>query len=675
MKQNIEANNFFKEQEQKMDKYPIPAVSAKLGARYSQKKDGRPVLNCSIWAPSASAVILQLYKNYDALEPSFSVPCSYDANTGIWTVSFDTTDPDGFFYTYLITNEKGTKECLDPYSVSMSAFLNDNTSGRGAVINWESPKLNLSRDYVDNRVPIKNKNEAIVYEISVRDFTISPDSSVTEKPGTYLAFIQKLQYLKELGITHIQLMPVLNFYNNNEVVQKPELEKRVQHNNYNWGYDPHSYFSPEGWYSSEPTDPYKRIKELRELIAAAHELGLRVILDVVYNHMAKTDFLEDIVPYYYFRHNEDCSFTSNSGCGNDLATEREMAGRIVQDSTSFWTKEYKVDGFRFDLMGIIESEVMLKSYAGCVLSCPDTFFIGEGWRMYNGKPGTRGIDQDFMGFTSLISVFSDEYRDLLKAGGMNEQGLGFLTGKPTSPERLFYNLTARPGNFISLDPCNVVQYLVCHDGLTLHDTISANYELDPLVESENAELFKRIRIGNFILLTSQGIAFLHGGQERGRTKPGFGAVNECVKAYVRNSYDSSDAVNLIKWTMSDLESNLLKYTTSLINLRKSLGVFNLENYKEISDKVFLLKDSDEFSIGYFIKSENAIYFILVNMNEIEKNFTLSHTEIGKTNSIPLVLVDSENVNLLGLEKPCGVTIKDGEIALKPLSCALIKLEC
>ena len=220
--------------------------------------------------------------------------------------------------------------------------------------------------------------------------------------------IEKIPYLKSLGITHVQLMPVLNFYFTDETKTAYEGSGTVSGNNYNWGYDPHNYFTPEGWYSSNAADPYARVAELRTLINELHKAGLGVLLDVVYNHMGSVSFLDDVVPGYFFRTNAQGKLTSASGCGNDVATERVMARKLIVDSLAYWTREYKVDGFRFDLMGLMDTETVLSGYAAAKAINPDTLFEGEGWKMYNGPAGTSGMDQKYMTKTDSIAVFNDE---------------------------------------------------------------------------------------------------------------------------------------------------------------------------------------------------------------------------------------------------------------------------
>ena len=614
----------------------LPQKDYSLGANFNPSTQE---VSFSLWAPTASSVVVLLFSDGKVSEPSFQFQLSKNTDNGVWTVNCSVDESlDGWFYEFEVTNEKGKIRCLDPYAKSMAAFLNDGTSGRGAIINPENSKYlpqggwsSTDKSEVCETLPeFSDYSQAIVYEISVRDATISSDSPEKDetKKGTYAGFISVLPYIKELGITHIQLLPVMNFYNNNETIKTYENAGTTHGNNYNWGYDPHSYFSPEGWYSTEPENPYSRISELKTLINEAHKLGLRVILDVVYNHMAKTDFLDDIVPNYYFRQVKDGSFTSNSGCGNDVASEHAMTRKLIVDSLVYWTKEYHVDGFRFDLMGLLDAETVMTGYEKCAQIKKDVLFIGEGWKMYNGEKGTVGMDQNYMKKTEKVAVFNDEFRDLAKAGGMSEAGQGFLTGKKISVPDLFCNCCGKPvHNYSVTKPSSNVQYFACHDGLTLHDSIVNNMSIDESTEEGKITAVNRIKLANALLLTSQGIAFLHAGQERGRTKPAFTTAGtsdgETIGNFVKNSYDSSDNINNIVWNLSDLNKDLFEYTKNLIALRKNNSVFTIPTQDEVISRISLLGEyCEDFFMAYKILDERGDWYLFFNSDMQDKNIDL-----------------------------------------------------
>lgn len=639
----------------------IPAVNEKLGCIYSNGS-----ATFKLWAPTSSSAVLNLYKTSSQKDADYAIPMEMNQKTGVWSVEFSETDPDGMYYDYTLQNAKGIVTVLDPYASSMAVDYSDGKFVRAAVIDFESEKAGkIDEPYVN----LEKRENAIIYEISVRDFTSSPDSGVTNIPGTYRAFIEKIPYLKELGITHVQLLPVLNFCNGNETDKAYENSGTVSGNNYNWGYDPHNYFTPEGWYSSDPADPYCRVRELRELINECHKAGIGVLLDVVYNHMGGTSYLDDIVPGYYFRTAATGGFTSNSGCGNDTATERFMMKKLVMDSTSHWILDYKADGFRFDLMGLMEASSVIDSYNLCVKINPSVLFEGEGWKMYNGPKDTFGMDQNYMLKTDKVSVFNDEYRDVFKAGGFNETGRGFITKKGSSSEKLLRNVTGNPVvNYHADQPGDNLNYLVCHDGLTLHDAIVHNLSLDE--HKDRKEIIQRIKLGNFFVMTSQGLSFLHGGQERGRTKPNVtGAKNECIGKFVRNSYDSADNVNQFVWTLDDDYQGLLDYTKGLIQLRKSLEVFRMGNAKKIAKSVKDLELEDNLTFGYTIKDGKALYAVLVNAKT--ENIKIN---VGVSLKSGVIYCDSNTVDVNGIANPSGVKINGSEVELDPLTATVIRIK-
>jgi secreted pullulanase len=647
----------------------IPDNSVKLGCMYDSKED-KAIFN--VWAPSSSTAVLKLYKNDSDKEATKSFNMAKNAENGVWSVTVNGASIDGWFYSYLLDNSNGNNEVLDPYAYSMAAYRNEGGAGRAAVVDMNNTKA-VPSSWSKNYVKLAQREDAIIYEISVRDFTISPDSGVKATPGTYKAFIEKLGYLKSLGITHIQLQPVLNFYYTDETDQTYEENGTSSNNNYNWGYDPHNYFTPEGWYSSNPEDPYSRIKELRMLVDAAHEQGMGVILDVVYNHVANTALLDNVVPGYFFRM-KNGKLLSASGCGNDTASERTMMARLIKDSTKHWVEDYHVDGFRFDLMGLMEVNSVENAYKACAEVDSDVLFEGEGWKMYDGDSSTRGMDQNYMNETNDIAVFNDEFRDAVKAGGYNEDGQGFITGKPVSAKHVFVNMCGTPElNYRADDPGDNVQCLVCHDGLTLHDSVSNNAKLTDTNPDQKAELIAREKIGNVIVLTSQGIAFLHGGQEQGRTKPKLNTSSECVGNFVRNSYDSSDNINQIVWKIDSDYKNLEEYTAGLIALRRSTTAFRLGDADTIANKVSFYEEAlagTIYELAFKISDVDGYnWYIAMNINDTAVSIDLGESLIGAE-----VLVDSQTAGTTVIKNPSNVAINGSVIVLQPYTATIFKIK-
>lgn len=642
----------------------VPGDDINLGAEY---KGGSVTFN--LWAPTSSSAAVNLYRKSGAVSADYTVPMSYDGSTGVWSAVFDSVDPEGFFYDYTLTNSKGTVTVLDPYAKSMDVYRGKGGPGRGAIIDLSSKKA-FDGEY-EPYYPLKQREDAVIYEVSVRDFTISPDAGVSAVPGTYNAFIEKIPYLKSLGITHVQLLPVLNFYFNDETDKSYDNRGVVNGSNYNWGYDPHNYFTPEGWYASDPQDPYVRVRELRNLINELHKAGIGVLLDVVYNHVADSALLDNIVPGYYFRTKADGSLTNASGCGNDTASERAMMKRLIMDSTRFWVEQYHVDGFRFDIMGLMEASSVQDSYNRCARINPHVLFVGEAWKMYNGAPGTAGMDQNYMLRTNDVAAFNDEFRDLVKAGGFNETGLGFITGKAINTERLFRNMCGSPTvNYKADDPGDNLQYLVCHDGLTLHDLIVNNCHLTD--ENDADEITARIKLGNVLGLTAQGIAFLHAGQERGRTKPNVhGSKNESINNFVRNSYDSSDNINQIIWTLDDRYQNVADYTAGLVRLRRETSAFRLGTAKKVSScmRQIVTGKGDQSVIAFTVKADGTTYIVAVNagVNPVSINTSLNLKGAK-------ILVDAESAGVQAIENPVGVKVSGKVMELDGLTAAVVRVK-
>lgn len=652
----------------KLAERAVPAKDYELGALYDPAKKS---VEFRLWAPTSSKAVANLYKGGSDKAPLASVSLALDKATGVWSGVYSASDPDGLFYDYSLSNAKGTVSVLDPYAKSMAAYRNEGGNGRAAIVNLASPKALPAGGMSASPVKLAQREDAVIYEMSVRDFTVSPDSGVKGKAGTFTAFIEKIPYLKSLGITHVQLMPVLNFYFTDETNQAYEGSGTVSGNNYNWGYDPHNYFTPEGWYSSDAENPYARVAELRALVNELHKAGIGVLLDVVYNHMGTTSFLDDIVPGYYFRTNAQGKLTSNSGCGNDVATERTMARKLIVDSLAYWTREYKVDGFRFDLMGLMDSKTVLDGYAAAKAINPSTLFEGEGWKMYNGPTGTAGLDQNYMTKTDFVAVFNDEIRDLVKAGGMNETGKGLITKKAPDTERLYKNLLGQPQmNYKTDDPGDNLQYLVAHDGLTLRDTISHNAQLDAADPAQKAELVKRVKLGNFVVQTAQGIAFMHGGMERGRTKPNVTkAQNETVGKFVRNSYDSADNVNQIVWTLDADWKSVLDYTSGMIALRKSRDVFRIGDMAKVNAaaKLYPSPEENRLCLAYSLDWTDGKWYVVINAETKPMSFDLGADLTGAA-----VFADASGGSANPIANPKGLTLTAAGVTLEPLTAAVIR---
>lgn len=646
-----------------------------LGTRYSEDET-----LFRLWAPLATSVTVNLYAQGTDIHPYQQVEL-IKGSKGVWTAVVE-GDLWVRFYNFTVTNYGVSKTILDPYAKSMAVTTEDHTAtGKGAVVDPSliGPELGFA-----NIEGFEKREDAIIWEIHVRDFTSDPDITTKAQFGTYKAFIERLGYIQELGITHIQLLPVLNYRWGNELENGVRMLDYAVTSNYNWGYDPHNYFSPEGMYSEDPTDPELRIKELKELVKAIHDKGMGVTLDVVYNHTANLALFEDIVPGYY--HFMDARGNPKSSYGGGrLGTTHRMVRKLVIDSMLFWTREYKVDGFRYDLMGDLDSETVQMAYDQVKEINPMVIKVGEGWRTYAGDDNEEvtPADQDWMGSTNSVASFSDEIRNELKSGFGSEGQPRFITGGPRNIRTIFNNVIAKPGNMTEDDPGDVLQYIAAHDNLTLHDVIAYSIKKDPAKHQK--EIQQRIRLGNTILLTSQGMIFIHAGQEYGRTKQW--KAEEAPESdytyvegfehpyFIDNSYDATDIINNFDWdkvTQQGIHKETMEYTKGLISLRKSTDAFRLGTEEEIRQKVKLIQSKDirdeDLVIGYQAEStQGTRYYVFVNADSVSRDI---HLDTDLTNGV--VLVDSDEAGTQKVQSVSGVELYPSYIRLDALTATVIK---
>ncbi|MBF0410249.1 MAG: hypothetical protein HQM10_23085 [Candidatus Riflebacteria bacterium] len=665
-----------------------------------------------LWAPKATSVKVILYDKNDQTRIAGEKKLE-KSNSGVWEAELKPsefpgiTDLRGYFYQYEVINPgRSPRIVLDPYSKSMAAVTVDTSGnsagksgdfvGKAAIVNPSAVGKKLSHPKIDG---YKKREDAIIWEIHTRDFTSDPsiEKDLTKPWGTYRAFISKIPYIKSLGVTHVQLLPVQAWYFGDEsLMTQREMKYSSKNNQYNWGYDPHNYFSPDGAYSENPDDPECRIAEIKDLIDAIHQAGMGVILDVVYTHMAKAEFLDDIVPGYYFFQDSEGKFLGDFG--NNLATNRKMAEKLLVDSVTHWFSEYKIDGMRFDMMGDATYDAIQHAYNAAAAINPDALFLGEGWRTFKGhldEPLLKGkaADQDWMDKTDNVGVFSDEFRNELKSGFGCEGEPRFITGGKRDISLIFANLKAQPTNTPADAPGDMVQYIEAHDNLPLYDVIAQSLKKDPDLPENDLEIHKRIRIGNLLLLTAQGTAFIHAGQEYGRTKQWRSEsepeakfhklVNEDgtpfkFPYFIHDSYDSSDAINMFDWKKATdgnkYPANKItrEYTTGLIAFRKSTDAFRLPS-KAIIDQNVRLIDAPEIEkvdlvIAYSCTSTSGEkYYIFVNADNRERKLTLSE-DFSKL----LLICDAEKVDLKGISEKKGVEISGKTITLLPLSSAIFK---
>lgn len=678
-----------------------------LGATYS-----KGAVTLKLWAPKAQDVVAHFYDKKDSAKHIGSIALTL-GESGVWTANVQPKDVGvkdlkGYYYQYDVTHDGITKQVLDPYAKSLAAFTvntegeagpDGDLVGKAAIVDLKGtdPK-GFKHAKIDG---YEKREDAIIYEVHVRDFTSDPSISKDLKTrwGSYTALIDKLDYIQSLGVTHVQLLPVMAWYYGDETkMDERELEYSAGGNEYNWGYDPHGYFAPDGAYSEDPMDPELRIRELKQLIDAIHDREMGVVLDVVYTHMAKSSHLNDIVPDYYFYQDANGNFLG--GFGNNLATNHTMAEKLMVDSVKYWFDEYKIDGMRFDMMGDATYPAIQKAYDEAAKINPDALFIGEGWRTFAGhiaEPDLAGMgaDQDWMDKTDDVGVFSDEIRNELKSGFGSEGEPRFLTGGARSIDTIFNNIKGQPSNTAHDDPGDMVQYIEAHDNLTLYDVIAQSIKKDPAIPENNLEIHKRMRLGNTLILTSQGTAFLHAGQEYGRTKQWFGEgvpeqkyhelEDETGKPFgyfIHDSYDSSDAINMFDWQKAtdkkqfSINTTTRAYTEGLIKLRRSTDAFRLGELELVNENVRLLEipevQATDLVIAYESKSTDGTgtYYVFVNADTKSRTLSLGDLNLTKGE----VLVDNDEAGVKKVKKPSGFSLTSSQLKLDPLTAVVVKVE-
>ena len=575
------------------------SYDGELGALY--EKEGTLL---RVWTPTAKSVEVWIYA-----DDSFKGP-----STKIEMVQ----KPKGIFEAYLPGDQHGT---IYVYKI---LFLNNRESisvdpyARATTVNgMKSVIADLNRTNPDGwgeRLPAFGlPEEAIIYELHIRDFSISETSGIVNK-GKFLGLTEKntqnasgrktgLDYLIDLGITHIQILPMFDYATVDEAnLTEPQ---------YNWGYDPLNYNVPEGSYSTDPFDPFNRIFELKQMIRTLHENGLRVIMDVVYNHVydPKDQALERTVPGYFYRYNADGSLANGTGVGNDTASERHMMRKYIIDSVKYWAKEYHLDGFRFDLMGIHDSVTMNAIREALDKIDPSIIIIGEGWEMSTPLPEDLKASQKNAQAMPRIAHFNDSIRIALKGSDFgDEKDRGFISGKNYLEDLLLRNIKGAmhlSSHSSYVDPEQVIQYVEAHDNLTLYDKLLRSNPDD----SEEVRI-KRHTLATSIVLLSQGVPFIHGGQEFLRTKAG-----------VANSYQSPDEINQFEWERVTTYQESVAYVKGLIALRKSEYLFRLHTHEEIDTHFTML--SENFNIVAFsLTNSEKKYIVIFNGNRSDTIFRI-----------------------------------------------------
>lgn len=564
-----------------------------LGANYTPT-----YTTFKLWAPLASKVSLEID---GSLTPMRRI------SNGVYIVTID-GDLDGMSYRYEVSLNGKTIKVIDPYGKSSTA-----NGEYSSVINLEKLEMDM---YDENLSHMNSYLDAIIYEANVRDMTSDPSTDIVNK-GKFLGLIEKgrktpkgnpagFDYLNSLGFTHLQLMPVLDFQT---------VDELNPNKSYNWGYDPMQFFALEGSYSTDPNDPYARMKEFKRLVRDFHRVNIRINLDVVYNHIYKVEqsILQKITPNYFFRRDEDNKFIDHSYCGNDFASERSMARKLIVDSIKFLMNVYHVDGFRFDLMGLLDVDTMKEIEKEARLIKNDVMLYGEGWDM--GAKTSDLTPLANMNNAHLLkgyAFFNDRYRNIARGSGGKAKldSLGYLLGNESYKDgfKFIYCGSSFDITFPKLfsSVSQSLNYVECHDNATLYDAIKYSSEVDDITR-----LIKKI---NKTLMLSFGIPFIHAGQEIAMSKSGH-----------HNTYNEGDKYNAFSYSLLDERYEMAKSLSSYIALRKDIQILHENSLDVIYKNVDIIEEKDMLHIRIVdIKESHPIYHIFINSSLHPRHISLEN---------------------------------------------------
>lgn len=552
-----------------LDKYPV-YTGKDLGLTYSKTQAA-----FRVYAPSATQLKLRMYKAGNGGDMISEHALKYDKD-GVWAVTLPGNQL-GKYYTFTaFVNDKWMDEVPDPYAKATGI------NGKRAMV-IDLPSTNPAGWLQDKSPALANPTDAVIYELHVRDASIAANSGIKAK-GKFIGLTEKgthntaglatgLDHLKEMGVTHIHLLP---FFDYNSVDESDPDKK------YNWGYDPLNYNVPEGSYSTDPYNGATRIKELKQTVKTFHENGLSVVMDVVYNHTGLTDNsnFNQLVPGYYYRQTADGKLSNATACGNETASERGMMRKFMIESMAYWVKEYHIDGFRVDLMGVHDITTMNLISRELNKIKPGILLYGEGWTA-GASPlpdSARALKKNAAKLEN-IAVFSDDIRDGIKGSVFEHEDRGFVSGKQGMEESVKFGIVASTRhpqidyskvNYskapYAAQPSQTVTYAECHDNHTLWDKLAISAK-----DATDAQRKEMHKLALSIVLTSQGIPFLHAGTEFLRTKNG-----------VENSYESPDNINEINWDLKTSNKDVTDYVKALIQLRKAHPAFRMKDRAAIA---------------------------------------------------------------------------------------------
>lgn len=608
-----------------------------------------------VWSPPASELKLLLYTAGSGGEVLGEYNMQKDVS-GTWVYSLK-GDFKGRYYAFkALINGKWSNEVPDPYARLVG------TNGKRGMIDALSNAQ--PEGWLTDRAPaMGTKTSAIIYELHVRDASIHASSGIKNK-GHFLGLTEKgaknpagqstgLDHLKDLGVTHIHLLPSYDFYSVNEA--RPDSMQ------YNWGYDPLNYNTPEGSYSTNPEDGKVRVREFRQLIQAFHRNGLRMIMDVVYNHtmFGRESSFDQLVPGYYYRQDAKGGFSNATACGNETASERPMMRKFILESMLFWVKEYHVDGFRMDLMGVHDIETVNLISRELHKIRPDIILYGEGWTAgASPLPDAQRALKANAAKLDRVAVFSDDLRDGIKGSVFINDEKGFASGKPGMEETIKFGVVASlPHPQVdytkinyskapyAAQPWNTISYCECHDNHVLWDKLAISAS-----EADRNTRQQMHQLALSIVLTSQGISFLHAGTEFLRSKNG-----------VENSFNAGDAVNAIDWNLKKQHYDVFLYVKSLIAMRKAHPAFRLNTAQQVSNLIRFDGNLPAGVVAYTIDGAKA--------GDRWKKIRVYYN--GSGTAVQLPLEGSWSVFSEGNSIMANLGLRKQVVPLKPYSCTIL----
>ena len=544
----------------------------------------------AVWAPVAETAQLKLYKSASDQDAFMTVDMKLGKD-GLWKAVVR-EDLNGSFYTFQI---KKNGEWL-PETAGIAAKAVGVNGWRGAVIDWDETD---PEGWAEDKSPEIKPSDIIVYEMHHRDFSVHETSGVSNK-GKYLALTEEgtrnpdglatgIDHLKELGVTYVQLLPSTDFITVDE--------EHLENNQYNWGYDPFNYNAVEGSYSTDPFNPVTRIKEFKQMIQSLHKAGIRVILDVVYNHTtdaSKTGF-ERTMPGYFYRMRPDGTYYDGSGCGNETASEQAMFRKYMIESLEWWMKEYHIDGFRFDLMAIHDIETMNIISERLHAIDPAVLLYGEGWAaMAPAFPEDKIALKVNTHMLNKVGAFSDNIRDAVR-GPLGCENAGFMDGVEGNKANVEFGIAGGVEHpQVSVEhwtnnPLQHVSYVSCHDDHCLRD------RLEEATKASEAERLAMVKLAQTAVYTSQGIPFIFNGEELYRHKQG-----------VKNSYNKPDSINAIDWTYKTQYKDLVDYYAALAAIRHEHPGFCLADAELVREKLQFIEVDDPCVVAFRINDLSGI---------------------------------------------------------------------